>query len=176
MSGAVNQTVPITRRVRAYFAPVNRTTGTPTVFDSAQDGRFALDAPPSPWIDLGWCEGFHRRGENGSANGISVLRTGTPALATGQVRTELEAIVEIEFISWGKLQMALTCGSQQMNLLRQTKPAHRRLGQCRRPDHRGRIMREVKRRAAETVCLLVRRCCRRNFAWLPPRQYRWRET
>lgn len=120
MSGAVNQTVPITRRVRAYFAPVNRTTGTPTVFDSAQDGRFALDAPPSPWNDLGWCEGFRRKGESGSANGIGVLRTGTPALATGQVCTELEAIVEIEFISWGKLQMALTCGSQQMNLLATT--------------------------------------------------------
>jgi hypothetical protein len=38
-------------------------------------------------------------------------------MSTSQVRTELEAIVELEFTSWGKLQMALACGSQQMNLL-----------------------------------------------------------
>ena len=39
---------PVTRRVRAYFAPVNRTTETPTVFDPASFGLFALDTPPVP--------------------------------------------------------------------------------------------------------------------------------
>jgi hypothetical protein len=34
-----------------------------------------------------------------------------------QVRTEVEATVSLEFESWGKLQMALAAGSQQMNLL-----------------------------------------------------------
>jgi len=107
----------ITRRVRAYFAPVNRTTGVPTIFDAAQSGAFALDAPPSPWIDLGWCQGFRRHSGDGARSGITALRTGAPALATGQTRTEIEATVEIEFTQWGKLQMALACGSQQMNLL-----------------------------------------------------------
>ncbi len=46
---------PVTRRVRAYFAPVNRAAGVPTVFDAAQMGAFALDSPPAPWVDLGWC-------------------------------------------------------------------------------------------------------------------------
>src|SRR6185437_7695186 len=34
-----------------------------------------------------------------------------------QVRTEVEATVSLQFESWGKLQMALAAGSQQMNLL-----------------------------------------------------------
>ena len=34
-----------------------------------------------------------------------------------QVRTEVEATVSLEFESWGKLQLALAAGSQQMNLL-----------------------------------------------------------
>lgn len=117
MNPNTNGSTPVIRRVRAYFAPVNRATGIPTIFDAAQNGSFAMGAPPSPWIDLGWCEGFRRTNSEGSNTGISALRTGTPAITTGQVRTELESTVEIEFATWGKLQMALACGSQQMNLL-----------------------------------------------------------
>ncbi len=103
----------MTRRVRAYFAPVNRTAGVPAVFDAAQLGNFTLDAPPAPWIDLGWCSGFARK----CATKVAALRTGAPAMAETQVRTEVEATVALEFESWGKLQMALAAGSQQMNLL-----------------------------------------------------------
>ena len=106
--------VPVTRRVRAYFAPVNRAAGVPTVFDAAQMGGFALDSPPAPWVDLGWCAGFMRK----SATKVGALRTGAPAMAQSQVLTEVEATVSLEFESWGKLQMALAAGSQQMNLLR----------------------------------------------------------
>lgn len=106
--------VPVVRRVRAYFAPVNRAAGVPTVFDAAQMGGFALDAPPAPWVDLGWCSGFARK----SATKVGALRTGAPAMAQNQVLTEVEATVSLEFESWGKLQMALAAGSQQMNLLR----------------------------------------------------------
>jgi hypothetical protein len=111
-------TTPVTRRIRAYFAPVNRSTSTPTIFDAAQNGAFALDNPPSPWVDLGWCNGFRRRNTDGTATGIEALRTGSPAIANAQVRTAFESTVELEFATWGKLQMALACGSQQMNLLR----------------------------------------------------------
>jgi hypothetical protein len=117
MNPHTNGSTPIIRRVRAYFATVDRATGASTIFDAAQNGRFVIDAPPAPWIDLGWCEGFRRTNAEGSNTGVSALRTGTPAITTGQVRTELESIVEIEFATWGKLQMALACGSQQMNLL-----------------------------------------------------------
>jgi hypothetical protein len=106
--------VPVTRRVRAYFAPVNRVAGVPTVFDAAQMGGFALDSPPAPWVDLGWCTGFARK----SATKVGALRTGAPAMAQSQVFTEVEATVSLEFESWGKLQMAVAAGSQQMNLLR----------------------------------------------------------
>ena len=102
----------ITRRVRAYFAPVDRTTGTPTLFDATQTGSFALDTPPTPWIDLGWCANFKR------ASGSAIpLRSGAPAMAYAQVRAEAEATVQFELVTWGKLQLALTSGSQQMNLL-----------------------------------------------------------
>ncbi len=52
--------IPVTRQMRAYFAPVDRTTETPTVFDPGLCGAFALDLPPSPWLDLGWVENFER--------------------------------------------------------------------------------------------------------------------
>lgn len=103
----------MSRRVRAYFAPVNRATGTPALFDAAQNGAFTLNAPPAPWIDLGWCSKFTRK----SLTKVGALRTGAPAIAQTQVRTEVEATVTLEFEAWGKLQLALASGSEQMNLL-----------------------------------------------------------
>ena len=114
---------PVTRRVRAYFAPVDRTTETPSIFDAAQTGRFALDAPPAPWMDLGWCTNFKRGSGAAKGSTIAPLRSGAPAMTFAQVRTEIEATVELAFASWGKLQMALTSGSQQMNLLATTSGA-----------------------------------------------------
>ncbi len=52
--------VPVTRRVRAYFAPMNRLTETPSLFDPGKSGLFLLDSPPAPWIDLGWIDNFQR--------------------------------------------------------------------------------------------------------------------
>jgi hypothetical protein len=109
----IGAVAPVARRVRAYFAPVDRVAGVPTLFDSAQMGRFALTAPPAPWIDLGWCSGFARKSETK----VGALMTGAPAVAQSQVTTEVEATVQLEFESWGKLQLALAAGSQQMNLL-----------------------------------------------------------
>ncbi len=45
------------------------------------------------------------------------LLTGAPAIASSQVRAEIDAQVSLEFESWGKLQLALSCGVQQMNVL-----------------------------------------------------------
>ncbi len=104
---------PISRRVRAYFAPVDRATGTPTIFDPARHGLFPLDAPFSPWIDLGWIERFRRA----PATRFNILRSGLKGAPAAQVRGGLEARVEFEFRQWGKLQMALGGGSQHMNVL-----------------------------------------------------------
>jgi hypothetical protein len=109
----VGAVAPVTRRVRAYFAPVDRVAGVPTVFDAAQMGAFALDAPPTPWVDLGWCSKFVRKSETK----VGTLTTGAPAVVQSQVRSQVEATVQLEFESWGKLQLALAAGSQQMNLL-----------------------------------------------------------
>ena len=118
-SGLVGAVAPVTRRVRAYFAPVNRASGVPAIFDAAQAANFSLDAPPSPWLDLGWCSGFARK----TSTKVEALRTGAPAIVQTQVRTEVEATVSLQFESWGKLQMALAAGSQQMNLLATTTGA-----------------------------------------------------
>jgi hypothetical protein len=112
--GVVAAVAPVTRRVRAYFAPVNRAAGLPTLFDPAQQGGFALDAPPAPWADLGWISNFART----CGTKVSAVRAGSPAIAVGQVRTEIEATVSLEFEVWGKLQTALASGSQQTNLLK----------------------------------------------------------
>ena len=112
-SGLVPATAPMMRRVRAYFAPVNRATGQPTIFDAASSGAFPVDAPPAPWVDLGWCTGFLRKFDAG----VKPLRTGAPQVAQAQTRAEIGATVAVGFESWGKLQMAVCSGSEQMNLL-----------------------------------------------------------
>jgi hypothetical protein len=108
---------PVVKRVRAYFAPVVRGVGTyegPTIFDAAQSGGFALDSPPAPWVSLGWIDGFVRK----CGTKVVALRSGAPATTQMQVRTEIEATVGFAFESWGKAQMALASGTQQMNLLK----------------------------------------------------------
>ncbi|HUA91994.1 MAG TPA: hypothetical protein VL991_05470 [Terracidiphilus sp.] len=104
---------PVARRARAYFAPVNRATQTPTLFDPSQQGRFSLDAPPVPWISLGWIQNLARKPASKS---VSVL-TGIPAATSEQVRETVQAQVSLEFLSWTKLTMALAAGSQHMNVL-----------------------------------------------------------
>jgi hypothetical protein len=104
---------PVTRRVRGYFAPVGRTTQTPALFDPSQQGRFDLDVPPTPWIDLGWMNGFARK----AASKTSSLMTGIPAALQEKVQQTVEAQLTVRFLSWTKLTMALATGSQHMNVL-----------------------------------------------------------
>jgi hypothetical protein len=104
---------PVARRVRGYFSPVNRATQTPVLFDPSEQGNFSLDAPPAPWISLGWIQDFIRKPGSKSAT----VLTGIPAGALEQVRETIEAQVSLEFLSWTKLTMALATGSQHMNLL-----------------------------------------------------------
>jgi hypothetical protein len=104
---------PVSRRVRGYFAPVNRVAQTPVLFDPSEQGRFSLDAPPAPWISLGWIQEFTRKPGSKTAT----VLTGIPSATLEQVRETLEAQVSFEFLSWTKLTMALATGSQHMNLL-----------------------------------------------------------
>jgi hypothetical protein len=111
--------VPVTKQIRAYFAPVNRTTETPTIFDPAASGAFALDSPPVPWLDLGWIESFDRFYDTPT----DVVRSGKNAFPAVQFRGPIEARVEFDFREWGKLQMALAGGSEHMNVLATTPSA-----------------------------------------------------
>ncbi len=104
---------PVARRVRGYFAPVNRTAQAPVLFDPSEQGSFSLEAPPAPWISMGWIQEFTRKAVSKTAT----VLTGVPAGALEQVRETLEAQVSFEFLNWTKLTMALATGSQHMNLL-----------------------------------------------------------
>src|SRR6266702_2928756 len=104
---------PVARRVRAYFAPIDRVAQAPVLFNPADQGGFNLDDPPSPWMGLGWIQGFTRKA---TSKTVPVM-TGIPAAVLGQVRESLDAQVRFQFVSWTKLNMALATGSQHMNIL-----------------------------------------------------------
>jgi hypothetical protein len=104
---------PVTRRLRGYFAPVNRAAATPTLFDPSAQGGFSLDAPPAPWISLGWIQNFLRK----SGSKTAPVLSGIPAAPLEQVRETLQAQVSLQFLSWTKLTMALATGAQHMNVL-----------------------------------------------------------
>ena len=108
-----SQMQPLGRGVRAYFAPVDRASGTPSIFDPAMESAFSLDAPPAPWIDLGWVDNFQRT----TQTAVNVVRMGENGAVTGQYRSGLDAKVECEFQNWGKLQMALAGGAVHYNVL-----------------------------------------------------------
>jgi hypothetical protein len=110
---ALSAMPPVTHRVRAYFAPVNRAAGTATVFDPSVNGQFALSSPPAPWIDLGWIEDFNRK----SLSKTAPLVVGSPGTTQYQVKETVDASVSFRFKTWSKLTMALSAGSQHMNLL-----------------------------------------------------------
>lgn len=105
---------PTMRRVRGYFAPVNRLTATPTAFDSTAVAAFDPDAPPAPWVDLGWIGGFARTSETK----LNVVESGAPGTVLLQGRQSIGATVSMSFERWSKLTMALSCGAQQMNVLK----------------------------------------------------------
>jgi hypothetical protein len=92
---------------------VNRAAQTPVLFDPAEQGGFSLDAPPAPWISLGWIQEFTRK----PGSKTSPVLAGIPAGTLEQVRETLQAQVSLQFLSWTKLTMALATGSQHMNLL-----------------------------------------------------------
>ena len=82
---------PVARRMRAYFAPVNRVTQIPVLFDPSQSASFNLDAPPAPWIDLGWIQNFTRKptGKSGP------ILTGIPASPLEQTRDVARGATEL---------------------------------------------------------------------------------
>ena len=108
-----SQMAPAARAVRAYIAAVGRPSGPIVAFDPAAEGLFDLDSPPSGWFDLGWVENFQRT----AATKYEALRGGPVGNITVQYRTQPEAQLELDLLSWGKLQMALAGGTQMMNAL-----------------------------------------------------------
>lgn len=104
---------PVSRQTRAYFAPVDRGIGPNAIFDPSKDYGFQLDAPATPWIDLGWIENFQRT----STTQIEPLTGGLAGAVSVQARHGLGARIDFEFRDWGKLQMALAGGAEHMNVL-----------------------------------------------------------
>jgi hypothetical protein len=105
---------PAVRRVRGYFAPVDRLSATPTAFDATTVASFDADTPPAPWTDLGWIDGFTRASETK----LQVVESGAPGTVLLQGRQSVGATVSMTFERWSKLTMALSCGAQQTNVLK----------------------------------------------------------
>jgi hypothetical protein len=114
MSVDVSVAPPAVKRVHAYFAPVDRVAHVAAVFDPASSGDFDLETPPTPWVDLGWIHAFERA----SATQVEAVQAGAPLTTQSQTRTAVDASVTLRFESWGKLQLSLAAGTQQMNLLK----------------------------------------------------------
>ena len=108
-----SQMWPLAEAVRAYVLPIDRNAGTSVPFDPSDQGEFDLDAAPSPFQDLGWVENFQRT----SGTKYETLRTGPQSTLTAQYRAQFDAGVEFDLPNWGKLQMALAGGGQQINVL-----------------------------------------------------------
>jgi len=85
----------------------------PTVFDPSVHGAFSLASAPSPWIDLGWIADFSRK----SASAVGALNVGSPAAPLVQMRESIGATLSFRCLTWQKLSMALSAGSEHMNLL-----------------------------------------------------------
>lgn len=110
---AIASTGPISRRVRVYFAPVNRAAKSPTIFDASLTANFQTTNPPAPWLDLGWIDNFVRK----SDAKVSAVSSGVPSIAQYQVRQTAGATVSFAFEQWSKLTMALSGGAEHMNVL-----------------------------------------------------------
>ena len=108
-----SQMWPLAEAVRAYVVPIDRNSGTTVPFDPSAQGEFDLDAPPQPFLDVGWVENFQRT----SATKYETLRVGPQSTLTSQFRAQFDAGVEFDLPNWGKLQMALAGGGQQINVL-----------------------------------------------------------
>ena len=103
----------IAGRVRAYFAPVDRAARVPAAFNPAANTGWALDAPPAPWTDLGWVQGFVRTSESKLLD----VEAGSPAVTQVQARQKIGATVHCQFTQWSRLAMALSTASDSVNLL-----------------------------------------------------------
>jgi len=108
-----SQMTPLSQGVRAYAAPVDRNSRVCVAFDPAAQGQFDLDTPPNPFLDLGWIQNFTRK----STTKYERMRNGPHGTVSAQYRSQPEALVEFDFESWGKVQMALAGGTQEMNVL-----------------------------------------------------------
>ena len=116
--------VPVAGQARAYFAPVERSTGAVSVFDPGKHGRFALETPPAPWVDVGWIANFRRY----TKTEVEAEAAGWEEATAARFRSRLQGGVEFDFRDWGKLQMALAGGSQHLNVLASETDAEARPG------------------------------------------------
>jgi hypothetical protein len=108
-----SQMLPMAEAVRAYVMPVDRNTGAVSPFDPALQGQFDLDHPPAPFIDLGWVENLQRS----TPTKYEALRTGPRGAVSTQYRAQSDALLDFDLAAWGKVQMALAGGAQQLNVL-----------------------------------------------------------
>jgi len=90
----VSAPAPVARRIRGYFAPVNRAVQAPILFDPAEQGGFNLDTPRRP-DQPGVDPGFHAEVNEQ----VVAVADGIPAAPLEQVRETLGAQSVCSFLA-----------------------------------------------------------------------------
>jgi hypothetical protein len=90
---------------------------------------FNLEAPASPWVDLGLVRNFKRVDKSA----MGTVRSGAAGVAQTQFLKVVDARVSLDFCEWGKLQMALAASSQHMNVLESAGTQSRASGGVAQP-------------------------------------------
>lgn len=106
-------TSPIATPVQMFVAAVDPVAG-PKVFDPSRMGRFAISSPPAGWYALGALTALERQ----DTGEFAEVWSGAPATLSARGRSRSGAALRCGFANWSKLALALSSGSQQMNLLR----------------------------------------------------------
>lgn len=102
----------IAKSTRAWFAPVDRTSGQPMPFDPASMGRFNLDTPPAGW----WSAGSVLDLKRTAASTVTPVWSGAPAATKTQVLAAIGEEVEFTLPGWTRLGVSLSSGTEVLNL------------------------------------------------------------
>lgn len=106
----------ITSSVRAWFAPVDRTSGVPAPFDPASLGRFDLSTAPAGWWGAGSVLDLKRT----ATSTVTPVLSGAPAAVKTQVWATVGEEVEFTLPGWTRVGLSLSSGTEVLNLFQPT--------------------------------------------------------
>ncbi len=106
----------IASSVRAWFAPVDRTSDLPVPFNPASMGRFNLHTPPAGWWSAGCILDLKRT----AVSAVTPVWSGAPAAVKTQVSATVGEEVEFTLVGWTRVGLSLSSGTEVLNLFQPT--------------------------------------------------------